>query len=132
MKINYYFLWNYNKFPFVYSILKKEEINILVINTEKNKNLKLQLKELEKLEKIKKVILIENNLKNYILSILYRIFIFPIKTKKEISLFIDGIPGNIPIFLANLGTPSNFFYYEEGESLYVKNYIFLKKLKVFL
>lgn len=128
MKENYYFLWNYNKFPFIYSILKKNEKNILVINIQNNKNLKNKLSKLNNLEKIEKIILMENNIKEYICQIFYRIFIFPFKRKK-ISLFVDGIPGYVPIFLANLGTPNNFIYYEEGESLYIKNYIFLKKVE---
>lgn len=131
MKLNYYFLWNYNKFPFIYSILKKEEKNILVINSENNRSLNLKLKNLEKLEKITKVILIKNDIKNNIIGILYRIFIFPLKKfskkKEEVTFFISE-PGRINILWANLNIPNNIIYYEEGESLYVKNYIFKEKI----
>ena len=109
--------------------MKKEEKNILIIDTQNNKNLKSKLLELNSLEKIEKIILIENNFKEYFFQILYRIFIYPFRRKRKIRLFIDGFEDHIPLFLANLGKNFELIFYEEGESLYLKQNLFKKTNK---
>lgn len=84
MKVNYFFLWNYNKLPFVYSIMNENERNILIINVRESVELKEKLSNLSRLDKVEQVIIFENNLKDYISSILYRILIYPFKMKKTI------------------------------------------------
>ncbi|GEM_PF-3366346 len=128
MKLNYYFLWSYNKIPFVYSIMNSNEKNILIINIRDSIDLENKLSNLCELENIEQVVLIKNNIKEYILNILYRIFIYPFKVKKDnITFYLDGCFGRYPIFLANLGVPDDVKFYEEGEGTYHKDVLFKKK-----
>lgn len=126
--INYYFLWNYNKFPLVYSIMKTKEENVLIINIQDSLELEDQLKKLDELDKIYKVILIKNNYKEYIFNIIYRITVYPFKKKeKNITFYLDGFAGYYPLVLANIGNPNKVVFYEEGESIYCKKVFFNKK-----
>ncbi|WP_336240159.1 hypothetical protein [Citrobacter werkmanii] len=127
MKLNYFFLWSYNKLPLVYSIMKEGERNILIINTQESGDIKYKLSNLSRLDKVEKVILFENNLKEYILNILYRIFIYPFKIKKgKINFYLDGCIGRYPLVLANCGAPDDVVFYEEGEGTYRKDVLFKK------
>ncbi|ELE6473959.1 TPA: hypothetical protein N5K79_000433 [Enterobacter hormaechei subsp. steigerwaltii] len=127
---NYYFLWNYNKFPFVYSMLKKDETNILVINTQDCPDLYTSLLELKKLDNISDVILFKNNVTEYFFNVLKRIFIYPFRIKRNsISFYLDGFVDYYPLVLANIGRPDKVFFYEEGESTYCENVLFEKKGK---
>ncbi|EHG7583945.1 hypothetical protein HVX72_08090 [Citrobacter sp. RHB21-C05] len=127
MKLNYYFLWSYNKLPFVYSIMNAHEKNILIINTRDSSDIQDKLSHLSGLDKVDKVILYRNDLKEYILSILYRMFVYPFKNKREkITFYLDGCFGRYPILLANCGKPDNVIFYEEGEGTYRKDVLFKK------
>lgn len=127
MSVNYYFLWNYNKFPLIYSIMKENERNILVINIRDSPALASTLSKLDSLEKIYQVRLIKNNFSEYILNVLYRVFIYPFKYKEElISFYLDGFVGHYPLFIANIGRPDNIFFYEEGESIYKEDVLFVE------
>ncbi|MIA15854.1 Uncharacterised protein [Escherichia coli] len=124
---NYFFLWNYNKFPFVYSIMDKKGFNTLIINVQDSADIKKQLVKLIELEKINEVKIVHNNIFEYIYNLCYRIFYYPFKKKKEkINFYLDGFVGYYPFVLANLGVPENVFFYEEGESIYQKNVLFNK------
>lgn len=127
MKTNYYYLWNYTKFPFIYSIMNENEINILIIDIRNNKDYKFLL-ELEKLQKIDKIILKKSTVFQYITDILYRICIYPLKkiigSNDNIIFYLDGFTGYYPIWLSNLGIPDEVNFYEEGESFYKKNIFF--------
>lgn len=130
MKVNYFFLWNYNKFPFVYSVMKEGEKNIIIINIHKSPELKRKLSRLNELSKIDEVILIGNNLKEYLFNFFYRIFVYPFKRNKDYVVFyLDGFVGHYPLFLANIGMPDQVHFYEEGESIY-KSGVLLTKPKV--
>ncbi|RXJ11586.1 polysialyltransferase family glycosyltransferase [Lelliottia nimipressuralis] len=127
MKVNYFFLWNYNKLPFVYSIMNENERNILIINVRESVELKEKLSNLSRLDKVEQVIIFENNLKDYISSILYRILIYPFKMKKDnITFYLDGCIGRFPIVIANFGVPDDVVFYEEGEGTYRKGVLFEK------
>lgn len=128
MKKNYYFLWSYNKFPFVYSIMKENENNILILNVESSPKQKNKFTKLKELDKINEVIIIENSLMEYFASVFYRIFIYPFKFHRDaFSLYIDGFVGYYPVFLANLGVPEKLYFYEEGESIYNKERLLMRE-----
>lgn len=130
MNINYYYLWNYNKFPFVYSIMKKSERNILIINIHNSYELRHNLSKLKALEKIDEVVLLKNTLPEYLLNLLYRVFIYPFKKKNHsITFYLDGFVGYYPLSLANIGVPDNISFYEEGESIYQDGVLFVKMNK---
>ncbi|MEG5549638.1 polysialyltransferase family glycosyltransferase [Enterobacter wuhouensis] len=130
MNVNYFFLWNYNKFPFVYSMMRKNERNILVINTQDCNDLHSSLLELKKLNKITDVILFKNSTSEYLFNVLKRIFIYPFKKKNcGVNFYLDGFVGYYPLSLANIGRPDQIFFYEEGESTYSKDVLFEKATK---
>lgn len=130
MNVNYFFLWNYNKFPFVYSLMSKDERNILVINTEDCNDLYASLLELRRLDKITDVILFKNNVTEYFFNVLKRISLYPFrKNKHSINFYLDGFVGYYPLILSNLGRPNKIFFYEEGESTYCDDVLFEKKVK---
>lgn len=121
MNVNYYFLWNYNKFPFVYSIMGENENNVLIINLQDTDDLSEKLLKLDGLDKIKKVVLYKNNFSEYVSNILYRIFVYPFKRQQEtITFYLDGFVGRYPVAIANIGVPNKVIFYEEGESIYHK------------
>lgn len=127
MKLNYFFLWHYNKIPLVYSVMNRNEKNVLIINIRDSIDLEDKLSCLSQLDNVEQVILIKNNLKEYIFNVLYRIFVYPFKQKKdEITFYLDGCFGRYPIFLANRGVPDNVIFYEEGEGTYHKDVLFKK------
>nr|BBM62839.1 predicted protein [Escherichia albertii] len=124
---NYFFLWNYNKFPFVYSIMDKKDFNTLIINVQDSGDIKNQLAKLNELEKIDEIKIVHNNMFEYIYNLCYRVFYYPFKKKNEkINFYLDGFVGYYPFILANLGVPENVYFYEEGESIYQKNVLFKK------
>ncbi|HBC9087575.1 polysialyltransferase family glycosyltransferase [Citrobacter koseri] len=127
MNVNYYYLWSYNKLPFVYSIMNKNEVNVLIINIQDSLDMESRLSELQELEKIHKIILFKNNLTEYVKNVLYRVFIYPFKkNNKRITFFLDGFVGHYPLQLANIGSPDEIKFYEEGESIYYKDVLFNK------
>lgn len=129
MKVNYFFLWHYNKFPFVYSLMKENEENILVINIQDSHNLKDKLSALSGLDRISRVILVENTLSEYFFNLIYRLFIYPFKIKKNrLCFYLDGFVGYYPLFLANIGLPDEVHFYEEGESIYQPGVLLKKKV----
>ncbi|WP_433640191.1 polysialyltransferase family glycosyltransferase [Kluyvera georgiana] len=86
-----------------------------------------KLVNLQGLEKIYKIVLFKNNTTEYIKNVLYRVFIFPFKKKNDrITFFLDGFVGYYPLQLANVGSPDEINFYEEGESIYCKNVLFKK------
>ncbi|WP_447855934.1 polysialyltransferase family glycosyltransferase [Enterobacter sp. WI-ESBL-E8] len=130
MRVNYFFLWNYNKFPFVYSMMRGDEKNIIIINTQDCNELYASLLALKKLDKIFDVILFKNNVTEYIFNILERISIYPFRKKNHIiNFYLDGFVGYYPLVLANIGQPDKVFFYEEGESTYCEDVLFEKKTK---
>lgn len=130
MNINYFFLWNYNKFPFVYSLMNDNEVNILVINIHDSPDLKFKLSKLKSLEKITTVKLVKNNIIDYVYNLAFRIFVYPFKKKNNsISFYLDGFSGYYPFYIANHGRPDNVYFYEEGESIY-KNDVLFSEFKV--
>ncbi|MGM5669534.1 polysialyltransferase family glycosyltransferase [Enterobacter cloacae] len=133
MNVNYFFLWNYNKLSFVYSIMNEQECNILIINIHDCNELSESLLELKKLDKITDVILFKNNAPEYLLNIVKRIAVYPFRKKKHaINFYLDGFVGYYPLILANIGKPNKVFFYEEGESTYCENVLFEKKEKPLL
>lgn len=130
MNINYYYLWNYNKFPFVYSIMNKSERNVLLLNIQDSIDMESRLSKLQELEKVHEIILFKNNLSEYIKNVLYRMFIYPFKKNNgRIIFFLDGFVGHYPLQLANIGSPDEIKFYEEGESIYYKDVLFNKNNK---
>lgn len=130
MKENYFFVWNYNKIPLVYSIMNKNEKNILILNIKDSLELEREFEKLSGLEKIHKVILFKNNHCEYIKNIFYRVFIYPFKNKNSSKAFyLDGFVGYYPLILANIGNPDDVYFYEEGESIYQHGVLLNKKLK---
>lgn len=126
--MNYFFLWNYNKLPFVYSIMKENEKNILIINIHDCPEMEATLSGLQDLSRIHKIYFIKNNFQECLFNIFYRVFIYPFKIKKEkINFYLDGFVDFYPIYLANIGTPDQVYFYEEGESIYQDNVLFVKE-----
>lgn len=128
MNINYFFLWNYNKLPLIYSIMKSGEKNILIININDCKELSVRLLKLKSLEKIDDIILMKNNSIEYFFNVMKRIFVYPFKIKKQnIIFYLDGFVGYYPLILSNIGKPNKIYFYEEGESTYCEGVLFEKK-----
>ncbi|MFP2504160.1 polysialyltransferase family glycosyltransferase [Buttiauxella gaviniae] len=111
--------------------MKEGERNVIIINICNSLNLKEKLLKLKRLDKIDDVILVENNLKEYLKNLMVRILIFPFKKKSDYVIFyLDGFVGYYPLHLANIGLPDEVNFYEEGESIYQKDVLFKKERKV--
>ncbi len=86
-----------------------------------------RLSKLQELEKVHEIIIFKNTLSEYIRNVLYRLFIYPFKKNNgRITFFLDGFVGHYPLQLANIGSPDEIKYYEEGESIYYKDILFNK------
>lgn len=111
-------------------MMRGDEKNIIIINTQDCNELYASLLALKKLDKIFDVILFKNNVTEYIFNILERISIYPFRKKNHIiNFYLDGFVGYYPLVLANIGQPDKVFFYEEGESTYCEDVLFEKKTK---
>lgn len=110
--------------------MRKDEKNILIINTQDCSELFTSLLDLKKLDKIFDVILFKNNVTEYFSNVLERISVFPFRKKNHsINFYLDGFAGYYPLVLANIGRPDKIFFYEEGESTYCEDVLFENKTK---
>lgn len=110
--------------------MNKNEKNILLINIQDSIDMEEKLSNLQELEKIYKIVLFKNNFPEYIKNALYRIFIYPFKKNNgRITFFLDGFVGYYPLQLANIGSPDEIKFYEEGESIYYRDVLFKKTNK---
>ncbi|MBV7413741.1 alpha-2,8-polysialyltransferase family protein [Aeromonas sp. sif2433] len=133
MKKNYFFLWHYNKLPFVYALMnvRENETNILVVNVQDSIDLKSKILALNGLDRIDEVILVRNTFNEYLINVLYRIFVYPFKKKSnQVAFYLDGFVGYYPLFLANIGLPNEVYFYEEGESIYQDDVLFKKEISL--
>lgn len=111
-------------------MMREDEKNIIIINTQDCNELYASLLALNKLDKIFDVILFKNNVTEYIFNILERISVYPFRKKNHcINFYLDGFVGYYPLVLANIGQPDKVFFYEEGESTYCEDVLFEKKTK---
>ncbi|MFQ2377038.1 polysialyltransferase family glycosyltransferase [Aeromonas caviae] len=102
--------------------MNADEKNILIINVSNDMDKVKIFSDLLLLDNISQVLFINNTLCEFVYSVLYRVFCYPFKNKSEkATLYLDGFRGYLPLFLANFCDADEINFYEEGESIYLKD-----------